>query len=97
MPTVNILCSPEAIEGTLKRLMEHHLFGFTSEDIKDALETAALILGASTARCYIHNSNYPEEVGDNFTLSYILPDDTSHQLHLASGKYDESYLSRSAL
>ena len=94
MPYIRLMCSPDDINGTLNRLMDN-LRGFSSEDIKDSLETAVLILGANAARCYIHRSNYPEEVGDNFTLSYLLPnDDRSHRVHLESGKHNEMFISR---
>jgi hypothetical protein len=85
IPLIRLKCSPESIEATLIRLMGH-LRGFASEDIKDSLECAVLILGANGASCYIHRSNYPDEIGDDFTLRYILAnDDQTHSVHLNSG------------
>jgi len=82
IPFIRLKCDPEDIKATLIRLMDH-LRGFTSEDIKDSLEAAVLILGANGASCYIHRSNYPDEWGDNFTLRYILPsDEQTHIVHL---------------
>ena len=84
IPLIRLICSPEEIAGTLYRLMDH-LRGFTSEDISDSLQCAVLILGANGASCYIHRSNYPDDVGDNFTLRYILPnDEQTHSLYLES-------------
>jgi hypothetical protein len=84
IPFIRLKCDPEAIAGTLHRLMGH-LRGLTSEDIKESLEAAVLILGANTAACHIYRSNYPEEVGDNFSLRYILPnDEQAHNLYLKS-------------
>ena len=85
IPFIRLKCNPEDIKATLIRLMDH-LRGFTSEDIKDSLECAVVILGANAASCYIHRSNYPDEYGDNFTLHYILPnDEQTHDLFLRSG------------
>ena len=85
IPFIRLKCDPTEIKATLIRLMDH-LRGFTSEDIKDSLECAVLILGANGASCSIHRSNYSDEVGDNFTLRYILPnDEQTHSLYLKIG------------
>ena len=85
IPFIRLKCNPEDIKATLIRLMDH-LRGFTSEDIKESLECAVLILGANGASCYINRSIYPDEIGDNFILSYLLPnDDRAHSVNLKIG------------
>lgn len=72
IPLVRVVCSIEAIEGTLNRLIGH-LDGLSSEDMCDSLEAAVLILGANAAAC--HHVEI-DGIHVRYLLGFIMHDST---------------------
>jgi hypothetical protein len=78
IPKLEFRVDLEVMKNTLNRLI-NNLDGMSREDIKQAVEYAAITFGASTAQC-VSYTQWHEMHSDRYVLRFILRGSEKHEI-----------------